>query len=191
MPDRHFRAKLESELILERLRVGVDRPSRLARPRALAGILAEALDVPDREPLGDDAVGERVRIGNRQQGARVPGRDLSAREQSAGVFGQMGQAYRVGDMAAALADDARDVSVRIAVSLAELGVAGRLLERVEVGPLHVFDNGDFQRLSIAGLDDDDRNLMQARPLRRAPAAFAGDDLMRPPRRRWRGPRRAG
>ncbi len=93
------------------------------------------------------------------------------------MFGQMGQAYGVGDMAAALADDAGDVAMRIAVSLAELGVAGRLLERVEIGPLHVFDNGDFERLSIAGLDNDDRHLVQARPLRRPPAAFARDDLI--------------
>ena len=93
------------------------------------------------------------------------------------MFGQMGQAYGVGDMAAALADDARDVAMRIAVSLAELGVAGRLLERVEIGPLHVFDDGDFERLAVAGLDNDDRNLMQARPLRGPPATFAGNDLI--------------
>ena len=84
MPDRHFRAKLEGELILERLRVGVDGRVPLARPRALAGILAQALDVPDRQPLGDDAVGERVRVGNREQRAGVAGRNLAAREQSSG-----------------------------------------------------------------------------------------------------------
>ena len=40
--------------------------------RALAGILAEALDVPDRQALGDDAVGERVRVGEPRAGrARV------------------------------------------------------------------------------------------------------------------------
>ena len=73
-------------------------------------------------------------------------------------------------MAAALADHAGDVAVRIAVSLAELGVAGGLLERVEIGPLHVFDNRDFERLAVAGLDDDDRDLVQRRPA--APRASA-------------------
>ncbi len=62
-------------------------------------------------------------------------------------------------------------------SLAELGVARGLLERVEVGPLHVFDDGDLERLAVAGLDDDDRDLVQPRPLRGPPAALAGDDLV--------------
>ena len=148
-----FVPELEAELFLKRARVGVDRRGPLSRPRRLAGILAEALDVSDRQAFGDDAVGERVRIGDGEQGARVAGRDLSAREQAARMFGQIGQAKRVGDMAPALADDARDVAVRIAVIGAELGVAGGLLERVEVGPLHVFDDGDFERFAVAGLDD--------------------------------------
>ena len=80
-------------------------------------------------------------------------------------------------MASAFADHAGDVAVRIAVSLAELGVAGGFLERVEVGPLHVFDDRDFERFAVSGLDDDDRDLVQRGPLRGAPAPLAGDDLI--------------
>ena len=166
------------ELFLKRRRVGVDRRGPFSRPRGLAGILAEALDVSDRQAFGDDAVGERVRIGDGEQSARVPGRDLSAREQAARVLGQVGQAKRVGDVAPAFADHAGDVAVRIAVIGAELGVAGGLFERVEVGPLHVFDDGDLERFAVAGLDDGDRDLVQPCPLRGPPAALAGDDFVR-------------
>src|SRR6185312_8945779 len=155
--DGHLGPERKPELVLKRARVGVDGLARPPRARRFAGILAEALDVPDRQALGYDAVGERVGIGNGEQGACVPGRNLSAGEQAAGVFGQAREPKRVGDMAAALADHAGDVAVRIAMNLAELGVAGRLLERAQIGPLHVFDDGDFERLAVAGLHDDDRD----------------------------------
>ena len=144
----------------------------------LAGILAQAFDVPDRQALGDDAVGERVRLGDGEQGARVPGGNLSAREQAARVLGQVGQAKRVRDMAPAFADDAGDVAVRIPIIGAELGVARGLFERVQIRPLHVFNDGDLKRFAVAGFDDNDRNLVQASPLGGPPAALAGDDFIR-------------
>ncbi len=106
-----------------------------------------------------------------------PGGNLAAREQAARVFGQVGQAKRVGDMAPAFADDAGDVAVRIAMIGAELGVARGLFERVQIRPLHVLDNGDLERLAVASLDDKDRNLVQSRPLGGPPAALAGDDFI--------------
>ena len=79
-------------------------------------------------------------------------------------------------MASAFADDAGDVGVRISISLAQLRVSGGFLERVQVGALHVFDDGDFERFAVACVNDDDRDLVQPCPLRRSPAAFAGDDF---------------
>ena len=93
------------------------------------------------------------------------------------MFGQVGQTKGVGDVAPAFADHAGDVAMRIAINLAQLGVAGGLLKRIEVGPLHVFDNGDFERFAVARLDDDDRDLVQPGPLRGPPAALASDDLV--------------
>ena len=90
--NRHFRPEFEAELFLKRARVGVDRRGPFSRPRGLAGILAKALDVSDRQAFGDDPVGERVRIGDGEQGARVPGRDFSARQQGARMLRQVGQA---------------------------------------------------------------------------------------------------
>ncbi len=88
------------------------------------------------------------------------------------MLGQIGQPKGDWRRAPAFADHAGDVAVRIAIHLAELGVACGLLERIEVGPLHVFDDGDFERFAVAGLDDDDGDFMQAGPLRGPPAALA-------------------
>ena len=80
-------------------------------------------------------------------------------------------------MAPALADDARNVAVRISVVGAELGVARGFLESVEIGALHILDDGDFERFTIASLDDDDRDIVEPRALRRPPAPLAGNDLI--------------
>ncbi len=176
VPNRHFGSEREAELVLKGSRVGVDRRGGLARPACLAGILTEALDVPDRQPLGDDAVGERVGVGDSEQGAGVSGRDLPSREQGARMFGQIGQPRGVGDVTAALADDAGDIAMRIAVVGAELGVARRFLECVEIGALDILDNGDFERLAVARLDDDDRDIVApalcAARQRRSPAMIS-------------------
>ena len=52
----------------------------------------------------------------------------------------------------------------------------RLFERIEVGALHVLDDRELERFLVVDLADDDRHFVQPGPLRRAPAAFAGDDL---------------
>ena len=93
------------------------------------------------------------------------------------MLGQVGEAQGVGDMAAAFTDDASDVGMRIAMDVAQLGVARPFLERVEVGALHIFDDGDFERLPIVGLDDENRDFVLSGPLRRPPAPFAGDDFI--------------
>ena len=179
MTDRHLRSERQAELCFERARVGVDRRRGLgaAAARRLAGALGEPLDVAHAQAPRDNAVGDRVGIGEGEQRARVAGRNLARREQRAAVLGQAEQPQRVGDMAAALADDARDVGLRIVVVGAELRVAVRLLDRVEIGALDVLDDGEFERLAIADVDDDDRDLVQAGALRRAPAPLAGDDLV--------------
>ena len=76
---------------------------------------------------------------------------FAARQQGAGVFGQVGEPGGVGDVAPALADDAGDVAMRIAVIGAELGVARGFLERVQVGA-HA-DRNDHRLQRRAGLAD--------------------------------------
>jgi hypothetical protein len=79
-------------------------------------------------------------------------------------------------MRAALADDLRDVVLAVVEFLHQRQVAGRLLDRIQVGALHVLDDGEFERLRVGRLHHRDRHLVQAGALRRAPAPLAGDDL---------------
>jgi hypothetical protein len=178
MPDRHLRPKREAELLLERERIRIDGARRLrSRARHGAGGLAQPLDVPNREALGDDPVRDCIRVGEREQGARVSRRDLARGQEPLGVLRQIGQAQRVGDVAAALSDNARDIGVRISVVGAELGVARGFFERVEIGALDVFDDGDLERLAVAGLEHDDRDFVLPRALGGPPAPLAGDNLI--------------
>src|ERR1700729_2137009 len=107
----------------------------------------------------------------------MSGRDFSGSQEAARVFGQIGQAKRVGDVAPAFADHAGDVAVRIAVVGAKMGVSRSLFERIEVRALHILDDGDLERFAVPRLNDDDGNLMETRPLRRSPAALASDDFV--------------
>ena len=70
-------------------------------------------------------------------------------------------------------------SCAVVALLHQRDVAGGLLDRVEVGALHVLDDGEFERLHVGRLDDGDRHLVQAGALRRAPAPLAGDDFVMP------------
>jgi hypothetical protein len=79
---------------------------------------------------------------------------------------------------AALADDARKVLLRVVVALDQELVPLPLLDRVQILALHVLDDGDLDRFLIAQCTDDDRNVVKIGELGRAPAALAGDDLVR-------------
>ena len=93
------------------------------------------------------------------------------------MFWQIGQAQSVCDVAPALADDTRNVAMRIPVVGAELGVARGFLESVEIRALHIFDDGDLERLAVASLDDDDGDIVEPRALRRPPAPLASNDFV--------------
>ena len=52
----------------------------------------------------------------------------------------------------------------------------RFFDRIQVVALDVLDERDLQQMIVVDLAHDDGDLEQARALRRAPAALAGDDL---------------
>src|SRR5579862_7628964 len=93
------------------------------------------------------------------------------------AIGQRLQSERVGNMAAAFANHASDVVLTVAEIADQCAVAFSFFERIEIGALHILDDRKLQRLRVAGLDDDNRNLVQAGTLRRPPAALAGDDFV--------------
>jgi hypothetical protein len=80
-------------------------------------------------------------------------------------------------VSAAFADHAGDVFMGAPVFARKLFISARLLQRIEVCALHVFDDGELERLRVRRFDEHDRNVMQARPLRGAPAPLPRDDLI--------------
>ena len=80
-------------------------------------------------------------------------------------------------MTAALADDLGDVVVTVAVFARQRLIARRLFQRIEIGALHVLDDGELECFAVARFERHDRYVVQPRALRRAPAPFAGDDLV--------------
>src|ERR1700742_723085 len=79
-------------------------------------------------------------------------------------------------MTAALADDLGDLVLAAFEFVGERVIALRLLHRVQIFTLHIFNDRDFERVAVADLDRHDRDFVQTGKLRGAPAPFAGDDL---------------
>ena len=113
----------------------------------------------------------------------VAGAELARPHQVLHALGQLQQAQRVGEMAAALADDLGEVLLRVAVAVHQELVPLPFLDRVQVLALDVLDDGDLDRFLVGQRADDHRHVMQIGELRRAPAALAGDDLIGVARRR--------
>ena len=59
----------------------------------------------------------------------------------------------------------------------ELAVRERLLDRVEVGALHVLDERDLELVAIGELADERGDVVEAGEARRAHATLAGDELV--------------
>ncbi len=125
----------------------------------------------------DDALRQPLGIVAADQRARVPGRELAVLHHGLHAVRQLQQAQRVGDVAAALADDLGQLLLAVVEALDQLAIARRLFDGVEVGALHVLDDGELEDLLVVELAHDDRHRVQPGLLRRAPAALAGDDLV--------------
>src|SRR5688572_20549038 len=80
-------------------------------------------------------------------------------------------------MRAALADEPGQRFLGVAVIGDQPPIALGLLDGVEVPALDILEECDLECFGIVEIADDDRDLMEPRPLRRPPAALAGDDLV--------------
>jgi hypothetical protein len=79
-------------------------------------------------------------------------------------------------MAPGFVDDLAEFVLGVAVILDEPAIGLRFLDRVQVLALDILDQRDLERLFLAEVADDRRQLVQPRLLRRPPAPLAGDDL---------------
>ena len=94
------------------------------------------------------------------------------------LVGQVEQAQQVGHRDAAAPDAQADGLARQAELLDERGAGARLLDGVEVLARHVLDERRLERLGVVALAHERRDRLEAGDLRGAPAALAGDELVR-------------
>ena len=107
----------------------------------------------------------------------MAGGNLAIGDELARRSRELQQTQSVGDMRAALADDLGEIALGVAELLDEPLIAARFLDRVEIGALHILDDGELQGLAVVELMDDDGNFGEMRELRRPPAPLAGHDLI--------------
>ena len=90
--------------------------------------------------------------------------------------GKVEQPQQVGDMAPRLVDDPGKLFLGMGKLVDEALIGLRFLDRVEILPLDILDQRNFERLLVGEVADDRRNFVEPRPLRRPPTPLAGDDL---------------
>src|SRR6202008_1180093 len=83
------------------------------------------------------------------------------------------------NMAARLVDQFRERFLSVSEFADQALVRIGFLDRVKIAALDILEQRDLERIGIVELADDDRDFVQPRALRRAPAALAGDDLVVP------------
>ena len=80
-------------------------------------------------------------------------------------------------MAAAAADQFRDLFLGVLEFIDQALIALRLFDRRQIFALNVFDQRDLKCFLVVEVLDNDRNFGQSRQLRSAPAALAGNNLV--------------
>lgn len=170
------------QAFFQRQRIGIFRRMGLVAAFLLSAALFSDLardlfDLAHIETARDDFVCQALSIVMAHQSARLAGVEATGMDMVPDSIGERLQPQRIGNMAAAFADHAGDVVLAVAEIADQRAIAFGLFERIEIGALHVLDDRKLQRFGIGRLDDDDRNVVQAGTLCRAPAALTGDDLV--------------
>jgi len=117
-------------------------------------------------------------IGEAEQGAGVAFGDLARRQRFLHGGRCAEQANTVRDRRAILADALRHLLLRHAELGDERAVGECFLQWVEIGPLDILDQGEFEHLLRRGILDDDGHLPQPGAAGCLPAPLPGDDPVR-------------
>ena len=119
----------------------------------------------------------RASSANAEQRARVTHRQRARREVGAHFLGQPKQPDVVGDRRSILADRVGNLLLRQMEIVHEPAIRVRFLDRIQVFALNVLDERDRQQLVFRNVSNDHGNFEETDALRRAPATFAGHDLV--------------
>ena len=109
----------------------------------------------------------------------MAGGELPVFHQPLDVGGEVQEAQAVGDMAAALADDAGDHLLGMAEIVDQAAIGCRLLQARQVLALHILDDRYLQRLRVVQVADHHGDVVQLYLLGGAPPPLAGDDFILP------------
>ena len=140
----------------------------------------ERFRLADRETLLRDQradLGLLFGRGQREQRAGVAHFELALLDERADGLRQLEQAQEVRHRGARTADGLRGLLVGQLEFRDQPRERGRFLERVQVLALDVLDEGERDGVLVVDAAQHGRDVVQARHLRGAPAALAGDDLV--------------
>jgi hypothetical protein len=120
-----------------------------------------------------------ARVLDAEEGAGVARGQHAGRDTTLDRDRQLQQPDRVRDHRAAAADAVCELGLRDAELREQLLVGGRLVERVQLDPVDVLQQGVAKHRVVAGVPDDRRQALQPGPLRGTPAPLAHDELVGP------------
>ena len=90
---------------------------------------------------------------------------------------QIEKSHGVRDRGPAFADAAGDFLLREAEFLVKSGIGGGLFNRVQALALEIFDEGEFQHLTVAGFANNDGDIRETNFFCSPPAALTGDEFI--------------
>jgi len=135
----------------------------------------------DIQAVPEDAVaGQALLLGSGQgeEDLGVAYGEAALPEMPENFLGKAQEPEGVGDGDAAFADAGGDIFLAEVELVDQLLVALGFLDGVEVLPLEILDQREFERGGVVGFADEDGDLGEAGELGGAPAAFAGNQLER-------------
>ena len=86
------------------------------------------------------------------------------------------QSNRIGEMTSALSNNLGKIALSISKFLNQLIVTSSFFNLIEVGALNIFNDGQFQRVSIGCFNNDSGHFVNCRHLSRSPSSLAGNQL---------------
>ena len=101
---------------------------------------------------------------------------LSVADRFPDGFGQFQEAQGVGHDSPGFADPFGDVFLGELELGGQMGISDGFLDRIEVFPLEILDQGEFHYLAVGGFPDHDRGLGESGLLGGAPTAFPGNQF---------------
>src|SRR6185295_10211996 len=146
----------------------------------LASQLNPVLGLANRPTAAGGVAGEAaadVVAVSAEQGLAMALAELAGLQQLERLVGKVEQADQIGDRRPATADTAIELLLGEAELIDQGGAGASLVDRIEVLAHHVLDQRHLQPLGQLLVTDHRRDLLQAGGLSRAPASFAGDQLV--------------